>query len=79
MRVVIADDMMLTREGIARLLTDASVDVAGQVGDAAALLRAVRATQPDAAIVYIRMPPPTPTRAWPPPSRSAPGTPASAC
>jgi len=57
MRVVVAEDMMLTREGITRLLTDAGVDVVGEVGDAAALLRAVRATQPDAAIVDIRMPP----------------------
>ena len=57
MRVVIADDMMLTREGITRLLTDAGVDVVGQAGDAAALLRAVRMTQPDAAVVDIRMPP----------------------
>ena len=36
MRVVIAEDVMLTREGIARLLTDAGIDVVGQVGDAAA-------------------------------------------
>jgi DNA-binding NarL/FixJ family response regulator len=57
MRVVVADDVMLTREGITRLLTDAGVDVVGQAGDAAALLRAVRMTQPDAAIVDIRMPP----------------------
>jgi DNA-binding NarL/FixJ family response regulator len=48
---------MLTREGIARLLTDAGVDIAAEVGDAEALLRAVGATQPDAAIVDIRMPP----------------------
>jgi DNA-binding NarL/FixJ family response regulator len=57
MRVVVAEDVMLTREGITRLLTDAGVDVAAAVGDAAALLRAIRATQPDAAIVDIRMPP----------------------
>jgi DNA-binding NarL/FixJ family response regulator len=57
MRVVVAEDVMLTREGIARVLTDAGVDVAAAVGDAAALLRAVRATQPDVAIVDIRMPP----------------------
>jgi DNA-binding NarL/FixJ family response regulator len=57
MRVVVAEDVMLTREGITRLLTSAGVDVAAAVGDAAALLRAVRATQPDAAIVDIRMPP----------------------
>ena len=57
MRVVIADDVMLTREGIARLLTDAGLHVAAQVGDATSLLRAVGATRPDAAIVDIRMPP----------------------
>ena len=57
MRVVVAEDVMLTREGITRLLTDAGVDVVGQVGDATALLGAVRVTRPDAAIVDIRMPP----------------------
>jgi DNA-binding NarL/FixJ family response regulator len=57
MRVVVADDVMLTREGIARLLTDAGVDVAAKVGDAATLLGAVRVTRPDAAIIDIRMPP----------------------
>jgi DNA-binding NarL/FixJ family response regulator len=57
MRVVVADDVMLIREGIARLLTDAGVDVAAQVGDAGSLLGAVQVTQPDAAIVDIRMPP----------------------
>jgi hypothetical protein len=39
MRVVVADDVMLTREGIIRLLTDAGVDVVGEAGDAASLLR----------------------------------------
>jgi DNA-binding NarL/FixJ family response regulator len=57
MRVVVAEDVMLTREGITRLLTGAGVDVVGEAGDAAALLRAVRMTQPDAAVVDIRMPP----------------------
>jgi len=57
MRVVVAEDVMLTREGITRLLTDAGVDVTAAVGDAAALLRAVGATQPDEAIIDIRMPP----------------------
>jgi len=57
MRIVVADDVMLTREGITRLLTDAGVDVVGEAGDAASLLRAVRMTQPDAAVVDIRMPP----------------------
>ena len=57
MRVVVAEDVMLTREGIARLLTDVGIDVVRQVGDAASLLSAVQATRPDAAIVDIRMPP----------------------
>jgi DNA-binding NarL/FixJ family response regulator len=56
-RVVIAEDVMLTREGIARLLTDAGIEVVEQVGDAASLLGAVQVTRPDAAIVDIRMPP----------------------
>ena len=57
MRVVVADDVMLTREGIVRLLEDAGMDVVGQADDAASLLRRVRTTRPDAAIVDIRMPP----------------------
>ncbi|HEX5896305.1 MAG TPA: response regulator transcription factor [Thermoleophilaceae bacterium] len=57
MRVVVADDVMLTREGIVRLLQDAEIEVVGQADDASSLLRQVRATRPDAAIVDIRMPP----------------------
>jgi DNA-binding NarL/FixJ family response regulator len=57
MRVVIADDEMLLREGLARLLGDAGVDVVGKATDAAELLRTVRLTTPDVAIVDIRMPP----------------------
>lgn len=57
MRVVIADDVMLTREGIARLLDEAGIDVVAQAEDAEGLLREVRLKQPDAAIVDIRMPP----------------------
>jgi DNA-binding NarL/FixJ family response regulator len=57
MRVVVADDLMLTREGIVRLLADAGVDVVGQAEDLDGLLRRVRASRPDAAIVDIRMPP----------------------
>ena len=57
MRVVIADDAVLVREGIARLLSEAGIDVVGQVGDAAALLASVRDEGPDVAIVDIRMPP----------------------
>lgn len=57
MRVVIADDAMLIREGAARLLEDAGVEVAGTVGDARDLLRLVATEQPDVAIVDIKMPP----------------------
>jgi DNA-binding NarL/FixJ family response regulator len=57
MRVVVADDTMLTREGIVRLLTDAGIEVAGQAEDAEGLLRAVRTERPDAAVIDIRMPP----------------------
>ena len=57
MRVVIADDAPLVREGVARLLAENGVDVVGQVGDAAALLRGVRDLGPDVAIIDIRMPP----------------------
>jgi DNA-binding NarL/FixJ family response regulator len=57
MRLVIADDEALLREGLARLLQDAGFEVAGRCGDAEALLRLVEAHQPDVAIVDIRMPP----------------------
>ena len=57
MRVVVAEDTMLTREGIVRLLDEAGVDVVAQAEDAATLMRHVRAERPDAAIVDIRMPP----------------------
>ena len=57
MRVVIADDEMLLREGLARLLTDAGIDVVGKATNAAELLRTVRLAAPDVAIVDIKMPP----------------------
>ncbi|GGK71570.1 response regulator transcription factor [Ornithinimicrobium pekingense] len=57
MRVVIADDVMLVRSGIARLLGDHGVDVVGEAGDAAELLRLVAVERPDVAVVDIRMPP----------------------
>ena len=57
MRVVVADDVMLTREGIVHLLDEAGIDVVAQAEDADGLLREVRLKQPDAAIVDIRMPP----------------------
>jgi DNA-binding NarL/FixJ family response regulator len=56
-RVVIAEDSVLLREGIARLLEDAGIEVAGQAGDGEDLLRKVRAHKPDLAVVDIRMPP----------------------
>jgi DNA-binding NarL/FixJ family response regulator len=57
MRVLIAEDETLMREGLARLLTDADFEVVGRCGDAHALRRLVRARRPDVAIVDIRMPP----------------------
>ena len=57
MRVVVAEDVRLTRERIVRALTDAGIDVVAQAGDADLLLRAVRLKRADAAIVDIRMPP----------------------
>jgi DNA-binding NarL/FixJ family response regulator len=56
-RVVVADDTMLTREGIARVLVDCGMDVVAAVGDAESLVRSTSETQPDAAVVDIRMPP----------------------
>jgi DNA-binding NarL/FixJ family response regulator len=56
-RVVVADDLLLTREGVVRLLQDAGVDVVAQAEDAESLLRHVRLARPDAAVVDIRMPP----------------------
>jgi len=56
-RVVIADDAMITREGIVRLLTDAGVEVVGQAEEPAGLIREVASTQPDAAVIDIKMPP----------------------
>jgi DNA-binding NarL/FixJ family response regulator len=56
-RIVVADDAMLTREGIVRLLRDAGFDVVAQAGNADELLRHVALARPDAAIVDIRMPP----------------------
>ena len=57
MRVVIGEDSVLLREGLARLLEESGIEVVGQAGDAEDLLRKVRAHRPDIAIVDIRMPP----------------------
>jgi DNA-binding NarL/FixJ family response regulator len=56
-RVVIADDTALLRQGVARLLAEAGIDVTGEARDAGGLLRLVESTRPDVAIVDIRMPP----------------------
>jgi len=55
--VVIADDDVLVREGIASVLREAGYDVVDQAGDANALTEAIRAHVPDVAVVDIRMPP----------------------
>jgi DNA-binding NarL/FixJ family response regulator len=56
-RVVLADDSVLLREGLTRLLTEAGCDVVAGVADASALLDAVELHRPDAAVVDVRMPP----------------------
>jgi DNA-binding NarL/FixJ family response regulator len=56
-RVVIADDSVLLREGVSRLLAEAGFEVVGQAADADELLREVEDKAPDVAIVDIRMPP----------------------
>ena len=57
MRVAVADDSVLLREGVARLLGETGFDVVGLAGDAAELLDLVAAQLPDVAVVDIRMPP----------------------
>jgi len=56
-RVVIADDAALMREGLARLLDDADFEVVGKAGDAEELMRLVERRSPDVALVDIKMPP----------------------
>ncbi len=57
MRVVIAEDSILVREGLTRLLGETGIEVAAAVGDAESFLRAVDAEQPDAVVVDVRLPP----------------------
>ncbi len=57
MRIVIAEDLVLLREGIASLLTDSGHEVVAGVGDGEALLEALAEHSPDLAIVDVRMPP----------------------
>jgi serine/threonine-protein kinase len=56
-RVVVADDAALMREGLARLLTDAGLEIAGKASDAEELLHLVERRRPDVVVVDIRMPP----------------------
>src|SRR3954454_22728905 len=57
LRVVIGEDDVLLREGVARLLTEAGLDVVAQSGDAEDLGRKTLPSRPDVAIVDVRMPP----------------------
>ena len=57
LRVVVADDSVLLREGVVRLLEENGFEVVGQAGDAEGLIRKVKAHKPDVAVVDIRMPP----------------------
>jgi DNA-binding NarL/FixJ family response regulator len=57
MRVVVAEDSVLLREGVVRLLQEAGHEVVGQAGDHDDLMRKVRAHKPDLAVVDVRMPP----------------------
>ncbi|GAA2210895.1 response regulator transcription factor [Nonomuraea monospora] len=57
MRVILADDSVLLREGLTRLLADAGHEVVAAVGDAPALLDAVALHRPDVAVIDVRMPP----------------------
>ena len=56
-RIVIADDDVLLREGVASLLGRAGFEIAGQAGDAGGLLSLTRAVRPDLVVVDVRMPP----------------------
>ncbi len=55
--MILADDALLFREGLARVLRDDGIEVAGQAGDVASLFRLVRTDPPDVAVLDIRMPP----------------------
>src|ERR1700752_201811 len=57
LRVLIAEDQVLLREGLSRLLTESGFDVVAQAGDAVELLRKVSAHKPDGAILDVQMPP----------------------
>jgi DNA-binding NarL/FixJ family response regulator len=57
LRVILGEDDVLLREGVARLLTEAGLDVVAQAGDATELMSKALAYRPDVAVVDVRMPP----------------------
>jgi DNA-binding NarL/FixJ family response regulator len=71
-RVVVADDSALFREGIRAMLTHAGFEVAGLAANAGSLLTIVADTEPDVAITDIRMPPRSPAKAWTRPAAFGP-------
>jgi len=62
--VVLADDDVLLREGLASLLERSGYEVVGQAGDATELIVLVRKHLPEMVVIDIRMPPRTPSKAW---------------
>ena len=67
MRVVVADDNLLVREGVASLLRRAAFDVVAEAASGDELLSAVEAHRPDLALVDVRMPPTHTEEGLPPP------------
>ena len=57
MRVILADDAVVIREGLARLLSEQRIEITAQAGTADELMRLVAADPPDVAVIDIRMPP----------------------
>ena len=57
MRVILADDAVLLREGLARILTDSGFEVVGRAGDGPSVVDLVRRDAPDVAVIDLRMPP----------------------
>jgi DNA-binding NarL/FixJ family response regulator len=57
LRAVLADDSVLLRDGVARILEDAGIEIVAAVGDGDALIAAVESTRPDIALIDVRMPP----------------------
>ena len=77
MRVVIAEDLALLRDGLIRLLRDTGFEVAAAVDNPDDFLVAVEEHRPDVCVVDVRLPPTSTTRACAPPWRRAGGSPAS--